>query len=70
MLLLWQRFFEPTTTGMANRLYLAVSEGWNALAPASMEVAPHPVDWLRDAVWGIPAVIFISLWGGMGHGMQ
>ncbi|GAB4167872.1 MAG: hypothetical protein Fur0032_06000 [Terrimicrobiaceae bacterium] len=69
MLLLWQRFFEPTSTGMVNTLYLGVINGWNALVPPSMEIAAKPLDWLRDPVWGIPSVVFIGIWGGMGPGM-
>ncbi len=69
MLLLWQRFYEPTPDGMVNRLYLGTLWAWNALVPASMEVALRPVDWLRDPVWGIPCVVFVGIWGGMGPGM-
>lgn len=69
MLLLWQRFFEPTATGMVNTLYLGVVGLWNSVVPASMELAMKPLDWLRDPVWGIPSVVFIGIWGGMGPGM-
>ena len=69
MLLLWQRFYEPTPDGMVNRLYLGIMGAWNAMVPASMEVALRPVDWLRDPVWGIPCVVFVGIWGGMGPGM-
>lgn len=69
MLLLWQRFYEPTLEGMVNRIYLAIVGAWNAVVPASMQVALTPVDWLRDPVWGIPCVVFVGIWGGMGSGM-
>ena len=69
MLLLWQRFYEPTPDGMVNNLYLSVLGAWNALVPAAWEAALKPVDWLRDPVWGIPCVVFVGIWGGMGPGM-
>lgn len=69
MLLLWQRFYEPTPTGMVNRLYLGLVDFWNALVPATLEASTQPVDWLRDPVWGIPCVVFVGIWGGMGPGM-
>jgi multiple sugar transport system permease protein len=69
MLLLWQRFFEPTPDGMVNRLYLAAAGFWNAIMPAGLDVALRPIDWLRDPIWGIPSVVFVGIWGGMGPGM-
>lgn len=39
------------------------------LVIAAMELAMKPLDWLRDPVWGIPSVVFIGIWGGMGPGM-
>ncbi len=69
MLLLWQRFFDATPDGLVNRLWFFVADCWNALVPAAWEVARQPVDWLRHPVWGIPAVVFVGIWGGMGPGM-
>lgn len=69
MLLMWQRFYEPTTSGMVNQIWLALAQGWNALVPGAWEVAAVPVDWLRHPVWGIPAVVFVGIWGGVGPGM-
>jgi multiple sugar transport system permease protein len=69
MLLLWQRFFEPTPDGLVNRVWFFLAECYNALVPSAWEVARQPIDWLRHPVWGIPAVVFVGIWGGMGPGM-
>jgi ABC-type sugar transport system permease subunit/ABC-type glycerol-3-phosphate transport system substrate-binding protein len=69
MLLLWQRFFEPTPNGLVNQIWFSCIHIWNTIAPASLEIARQPVDWLRHPVWGIPAVVFVGVWGGMGPGM-
>jgi multiple sugar transport system permease protein len=69
MLLLWQRFFEATPDGLVNRIWFGLAGAWNTLVPASWEVARQPIDWLRHPVWGIPSVVFVGVWGGMGPGM-
>jgi multiple sugar transport system permease protein len=69
MLLLWRRFFEASPEGLVNQVYLAVAGVWDRLVPSSWQVAPVPVDWLHHPYWGIPCVVFVGIWGGMGPGM-
>jgi len=69
MLLLWQRFFEASPDGLVNQFYLAVVGAWDTLVPPSWQITPQPVDWLHNPYWGIPCVVFVGIWGGMGPGM-
>jgi len=69
MLLLWQRFFEASPEGLVNQFYLAGVGAWDRLAPSFWQITPQPVDWLHDPFWGIPCVVFVGIWGGMGPGM-
>ncbi len=70
LLVMWQRFYEPTPQGMMNGLLHGLINAWNAISPGtSWDLMYQPVDWLRHPVWGIPAVIFVGVWGGMGGGM-
>jgi multiple sugar transport system permease protein len=69
MLLLWRRFFDPAPDGLINQVYLGLIGTWDMLVPLSMQIAPQPVDWLHNAYFGIPCVVFVGIWGGMGHGM-
>ncbi len=70
LLVMWQRFYEPTPQGMMNGLLRGFIDLWNAALPGSQwDLSFQPVDWLRHPVWGIPAVIFVGIWGGMGGGM-
>jgi len=69
MLLMWQRFYEPTPDGMVNKLVIPLLQLWNHLTPAVWNVAPLPLDWLHDSLLGIPSVVFVGIWGSIGPGM-
>jgi multiple sugar transport system permease protein len=69
MLLLWQHFFEPSPDGLINQFYLAGVRTWDMLVPGFLQVTPQAVDWLHNPYWGIPCVVFVGIWGGMGPGM-
>ncbi len=70
MLLMWRRFFEATPEGMVNRLVMPLMELWNKVAPGiRWDIAVEPIDWLHHPVLGIPSIVFVGIWGGMGPGM-
>ncbi len=70
LLVMWQRFYEPTPQGMVNGLLHGLINAWNSLTPGTgWDLTFQPVDWLRHPIWGIPCVIFVGVWGGMGGGM-
>jgi ABC-type sugar transport system permease subunit/ABC-type glycerol-3-phosphate transport system substrate-binding protein len=70
LLVMWQRFYEPTPQGMMNSLLHSFVNFWNAIMPGTTwDLTFQPVDWLRHPVLGIPSVIFVGVWGGMGGGM-
>ena len=70
LLVMWQRFYEPTPQGMVNGLLRGFVDFWNAILPGTgWDLIYQSVDWLRHPVWGIPCVIFVGVWGGMGGAM-
>jgi len=69
MLILWQKFFEPSPTGLVSQLVARAAMLYNLLVPAALEIpVPAAIDVLRHPLLGIPGVAFVHIWGHAGPG--
>jgi len=69
MLVLWQRFLEPTPSGLINQLISFAVQKYNSIAPASVKLPPfEAMDFLKSPLLGIPCIVLIHIWGHAGPG--
>lgn len=69
MLILWQKFLEPTPSGMMNQLVANAVKLYNAIVPSSLHLPPfEAMDFLKSRVLGIPCIVMIHMWGHAGPG--
>lgn len=69
MLVLWQKFLEPTPSGLVNQLLFNFVNFYNSIVPSFMKVPKfEALDFLKSPMLGIPCVVFIHIWGHAGPG--
>lgn len=67
IMLLWTSMYDPSPEGVLNELVHPLIQGWNAIAPAALDVA-WPLRWLQSPALAMICVITPGVWASMGVG--